>query len=106
MNKIKISIVTVSFNSKLTIARTIDSVVGQTYRNIEYCIVDGNSIDGTVDIIKKYHSLYPEIIKFVSEPDKGIYDAMNKGIKMATGDIIGIVNSDDWHMTDILTNMG
>lgn len=90
------SIVTVSFNSQKTIERTIESVLGQTYHNIEYCIVDGNSKDGTVDIIKKYHSQYPDIIKYVSEPDKGIYDAMNKGIRMATGDIIGIVNSDDW----------
>lgn len=90
------SIVTVSFNSQKTIERTIESVLGQTYHNIEYCIVDGNSKDGTVDIIKKYHSQYPDIIKYVSEPDKGIYDAMNKGIRMTTGDIIGIVNSDDW----------
>jgi glycosyltransferase involved in cell wall biosynthesis len=62
---------------------------------LEYIIIDGNSTDGTLDIIKKYAGMYPANIKWVSEPDKGIYDAMNKGIAMATGDIIGILNSDD-----------
>lgn len=102
MNKIKITIITVSFNSQKTIARTIESVVGQSYDNIEYCIVDGNSSDGTVDIIKRYYALFPDIIKYVSEPDEGIYDAMNKGIRMSSGEIVGIVNSDDWLEKDAI----
>lgn len=105
MEKIKFSIITVSYNSKDTIARTIESVIGQTYKNLEYCIIDGNSTDGTVDIIKRYHSQYPEIIKYVSEPDSGIYDAMNKGVLMSTGNIVGIVNSDDWLELDALENV-
>ncbi len=92
----KISIITVSYNAVKTIEQTIQSVVNQTYDNIEYIIIDGGSIDGTVDIIKKYED---NIAYWVSEPDKGIYDAMNKGINVATGDVIGIINSDDWYAT-------
>lgn len=88
----KISIITVCYNSATTIEKTIQSVANQTYNNIEYIIVDGNSKDETLSIIKKHEST---ITKWVSEPDKGLYDAMNKGIAMATGDIVGIVNSDD-----------
>lgn len=90
----KVSIVTACFNSAKTIRDTIESVINQTYQNIEYIIIDGGSTDGTVDIIKEYE---PHIAKWVSEPDEGIYDAMNKGIKMVTGEIIGIINSDDWY---------
>lgn len=90
---IKVSIITVTYNSEATLADTIDSVVAQDYGNIEYIIVDGKSTDRTCDIIKQYR---PHIAKFISEPDKGIYDAMNKGIKMATGNIVGILNSDDF----------
>lgn len=90
----KVSIITVCFNSAKTIRDTIESVINQTYLDIEYIIVDGGSSDGTVDIIKEYE---PHIAKWVSEPDDGIYDAMNKGIRMATGEIIGIINSDDWY---------
>ena len=89
---IKISIITVSYNSAGTIRETIDSVLGQDYGNVEYIIVDGLSKDGTQEIVKSYGS---RISKFVSEKDKGLYDAMNKGIDMATGDVIGILNSDD-----------
>ena len=89
---IKISIITVCYNSAATLEKTILSVANQTYSNIEYIIVDGNSKDETVDIIKKQED---KITKWISEPDKGLYDAMNKGISMATGDIIGILNSDD-----------
>ncbi|WP_051555489.1 glycosyltransferase family 2 protein [Anaerovibrio lipolyticus] len=96
---VKISIVTVSFNSAKTIEQTIKSVINQSYKNIEYIIIDGGSTDGTLDVIKKYE---PYISYWVSEPDKGIYDAMNKGIKVATGDLIGFINSDDWYETTTL----
>jgi glycosyltransferase involved in cell wall biosynthesis len=88
----KVSIITVCFNSEKYIRTAIESVISQTYQEIEYIIIDGGSIDGTIDIIKSYGG---KISKFISEPDSGIYDAMNKGIKMATGDIVGVVNSDD-----------
>jgi glycosyltransferase involved in cell wall biosynthesis len=91
----KISIVTVCYNSIKTIRTTIKSVLSQVDIELEYLIVDGSSTDGTVDIIKEYTEKYPSIIRWVSETDKGIYDAMNKGIEMATGDVIGILNSDD-----------
>lgn len=88
----KISIITVCYNSAETIEETIKSVQAQTYENIEYIIVDGNSKDKTLEIVQQY----PDVVsKWVSEPDKGLYDAMNKGIAMATGDYIGILNSDD-----------
>lgn len=88
----KISIITVAFNSGLTIQDTFDSIKCQDYDNIEYIVIDGNSSDNTVDIIKQNQDI---ICKWVSEKDKGIYDAMNKGISFATGDIVGILNSDD-----------
>lgn len=91
------SIITVSFNSVSTIERTIKSVLNQTYENIEYIIVDGGSSDGTVDIIKKYEPMFKGKMKWISEPDEGIYFAMNKGIDMADGDLIGIINSDDFY---------
>lgn len=92
---LKVSIITVSFNSAKTIAGTIDSVLSQDYPNIEYIVVDGGSSDGTVGIIEKNQS---RISKWISEKDRGMYDAMNKGIAMATGDVIGILNSDDVYM--------
>jgi glycosyltransferase involved in cell wall biosynthesis len=93
MNPLKISIITVSYNSKNTIKKTIESVLSQTYPNIEYIMIDGSSSDGTIDIIKSFGN---KIHKFISEPDNGIYNAMNKGFKQATGDIVGILNSDDF----------
>ncbi|AYD47979.1 glycosyltransferase family 2 protein [Arachidicoccus soli] len=100
----KISIVTVTYNSAATLKDTIESVRNQDYKNIEYIIVDGASKDNTVDIIKNYTEIYP--IKWISEPDKGLYDAMNKGIKMATGDVVGIINSDDfYHNSDTLSKI-
>ena len=87
-----ISVITVCLNNKMTISDTIASVLTQTYFRIEYIIIDGGSTDGTVEIIK---SCGTRISKFISEPDKGIYDALNKGIRIASGDIIGILNSDD-----------
>ena len=91
----KVSIITVSFNSAKTIADTIDSVLSQDFPEIEYIIVDGCSTDGTVDIIRQNEN---RISQWVSEKDQGMYDAMNKGIAMATGDVIGILNSDDVYM--------
>ena len=88
----KISIITVCFNSEKTIERTINSVLSQNYANIEYIVVDGDSKDSTVQIVEKYQN---SIQKFVSEKDEGIYDAINKGISLSTGDIVGILNSDD-----------
>lgn len=90
----KISIITISYNSAATIEDTIKSVLGQTHQDIEYIIVDGASKDATLNIIKKYQT---KIAKVVSESDKGIYDAMNKGISMATGEVVGILNSDDFY---------
>ena len=88
----KVSIITVSFNSAKTIADTIESVLNQDFPDIEYIIVDGHSSDGTVNVIRQYED---RISKWISEKDQGMYDAMNKGIAMATGDVIGILNSDD-----------
>ena len=93
----KISIVTVVLNNVKTIEQTIKSVLSQKYEDLEYIIIDGDSVDGSKEIIEKYAKEYPEIIKYVSEKDNGIYDAMNKGIKMCTGDVIGIINSDDYY---------
>ncbi|MDY6934532.1 MAG: glycosyltransferase family 2 protein [Spirochaetota bacterium] len=91
----KVTIITVVYNGQDTIQDTIESVLTQTYENIEYIIIDGNSNDGTVEIIKSYGK---KISKFISEPDNGIYDAMNKGIGFATGDLIGFLNSDDLYL--------
>ena len=90
----KISLLTVSYNSESTIKDTIESIRSQDYNTIEYIVVDGNSKDGTVQIIKSYDSV---VTKWISEPDKGIYDAMNKAIGLATGDVVGILNSDDFY---------
>lgn len=92
----KISLITITYNSVETIEDTLKSVIQQTYSNIEYIIVDGASKDNTVSIIKKYEPLFEGRIKWISEPDKGLYDAMSKGIGMATGDVVGILNSDDF----------
>lgn len=89
-----ISIITVVYNGEKTLEQTIQSVINQNYKNIEYIIVDGASTDGTLDIIKKHEEYISE---WISEPDKGLYDAMNKGITLANGEIIGMINSDDWY---------
>lgn len=90
----KISIITIAYNSAETIEDTIQSVLSQDYTDVEYIVVDGASSDGTLAIIERYAD---RIAHFVSEPDKGIYDAMNKGVRMATGEVIGILNSDDFY---------
>lgn len=92
----KFSIITIAYNSEKTIERTIKSIISQTYSEYEYIIIDGASKDNTIDIVKHYEPLFDGKMRWVSEPDNGIYNAMNKGIVMAKGDIIGIVNSDDW----------
>lgn len=99
MNKPKISIITVVWNNATTIKDAMDSVLSQTYKNIEYIIIDGASTDGTVEIIQSYGD---KITKFVSEKDNGLYDAMNKGIGLATGDIVGILNSDDFYIDEFV----
>ena len=96
----KISVITATFNSGKTVRDTIESVLRQTYKDIEYIIVDGQSKDDTLEIVRSYESQFGERIRYVSEPDKGIYDAMNKGIAMATGDVVGILNSDDFYTSN------
>lgn len=91
----KISIITVVRNNKKTIKDAIESILGQTYKDIEYIVIDGASTDGTVEVVKSYGN---KISKFVSEPDNGLYDAMNKGVNLATGDVVGILNSDDFYI--------
>lgn len=95
-----ISIITATYNSAQTINDTIKSVLSQTNKDFEYLIIDGGSTDETIDIVKSYESEFSGRLKWVCEKDKGIYDAMNKGIKMASGDIIGILNSDDYYTSD------
>ncbi|MCA4895454.1 MAG: glycosyltransferase [Cytophagales bacterium] len=94
-----VSIITVVFNGEKSIERTINSIINQTYPQVEYIVVDGGSTDGTIDIIEKYQH---NINYWKSEPDKGISDAFNKGIAQATGDIVGFVNADDWYNSDTI----
>lgn len=96
----KISIITATYNRADTIRDTIESILSQTYQEWEHIIVDGASSDRTLEIIDEYRDLYRGRIKIISEKDNGIYDAMNKGIAMASGDIIGILNSDDLYFDD------
>ena len=96
-NKPLITVITVVYNGEKTLEETIKSVINQTYDNIEYIIIDGNSSDGTLDIIKKYED---KIDYWQSEPDKGIYDAMNKGIELAQRDYVALLNADDWYEPD------
>ena len=91
---IKISIITVSYNAESSIEDTIKSVLDQSYSNVEYIIIDGNSTDDTIAICNKYQD---KIHTIISEKDKGLYDAMNKGVTLATGDVIGVLNADDFY---------
>jgi glycosyltransferase involved in cell wall biosynthesis len=93
----KISLITVAYNAESTISRCIESVIGQNFKNIEYIIIDGGSTDKTIDVINQYKN---HISILISEPDNGIYDAMNKGIKLATGNIVGVLNADDFFADD------
>ncbi|MCG5644651.1 glycosyltransferase [Flavobacteriaceae bacterium LSUCC0859] len=92
----KISIITISFNAKATIEKTLQSVANQSYKNIEHIIVDGGSKDNTLEICNSF----PHVSKIKSEPDNGVYDAFNKGLKLATGDVIGFLNADDIFYND------
>lgn len=96
------SIITVCFNSEKTIERTMKSVLNQSYMDYEYILVDGASTDRTLEIIHRYDPLFQGRLKLISEPDQGIYDAMNKGIRASKGELIGIVNSDDYYEPDAL----
>ncbi len=91
------TIITVCYNSSKTIERTLRSVADQDFEDYEYLIIDGGSTDGTLDIIEKYREVFGDKLKITSEPDNGIYDAMNKGISKASGELIGIINSDDYY---------
>lgn len=97
---LKISIITAAYNSGKTLGDTIESVLRQTYGDYEHLIIDGGSKDNTLEVIKEYEPRYNGKLRWISEPDHGIYDAMNKGIAMATGDIVGILNSDDFYTSD------
>jgi len=96
----KISIITACFNSAAVISHAMDSILSQTWKDIEYIVVDGGSSDGTVDVIKEYEPKFTGRMRWVSEPDQGLYDALNKGIRMATGDVVGILNADDFFRHD------
>lgn len=103
---LKFSLVSVTFNSDATLNDTIESILNQSFPNLEYIVVDGLSKDNTVNVIKEYEPRFEGRLKWISEKDAGLYDAMNKGIRMATGDIVGIINSDDfYHRTDILAKV-
>ena len=96
----KTSIITATFNSGRTVRDTLESVLRQSFTNYEYIIKDGGSKDNTLEIVKEYAPLFGDRLKVVSEPDKGIYDAMNQGMKMSTGDVVGILNSDDFYTSN------
>lgn len=103
MHDIKISLITVTYNAESTIARCIESVIAQNYPNIEYIIIDGGSTDNTLQIINRYKD---NINILITEPDHGVYDAMNKGIRMASGNVTGTLNADDFFAADdILTSV-
>jgi len=100
-----VSIITVCKNADSTIARTIRSVAGQSYDNIEYIIIDAVSTDNTLAVVDSFRPQFTDRMTVISEPDGGIYDAMNKGIQRSRGEIIGIINSDDWYEPDAVEQM-
>ena len=107
MEKIKVSIITTTSNSEGTIARTVESVLVQNYSPLEYIIVDNQSSDNTISIIETCRSKFRNglSLQLISEPDRGIYDGMNKGLKNAGGELIGIINSDDWYEPNAVRNV-
>ena len=104
-----VTILTVSYNSEKTISRTIEAVFNQTYPNIEYIIIDGASKDGTADVARSYQSRFDNTpgrtLMVISEPDKGMYDALNKGARLAEGILVGQSNADDWYEPDAVETM-
>lgn len=96
----KISVITATYNSGRTIGDTLESVLRQTYSDVELIVVDGASRDDTMDVVRRYEPHFGGRLHWTSEPDRGIYDAMNKGIARATGDVVGILNSDDFYTSD------
>lgn len=96
----KISVITATYNSAATIGDTLASILSQTHGDVESIVVDGGSTDATLDIVRRYEARFGGRLRWVSEPDRGIYDAMNKGIGMATGDVVGLLNSDDFFTSD------
>lgn len=96
----KISIITATYNAADTLADTMESVLRQTHTNLEYIVIDGQSKDATGEIVARYAPRFGKRLVYVCEPDKGIYDAMNKGLKLATGDVVGILNADDFFTSD------
>ena len=96
----KISIITATYNSEKTLRNTLENILGQTYQDYESIIVDGASKDGTMDLVREFEPRFQGRMKWISEPDKGIYDAMNKGIRMASGDVVGLLNSDDFYTSN------
>ena len=96
----KITIITATYNSAATLSDTMESVLRQTHHDIEHIIVDGCSTDGTLSIARSREPRYGGRLRIISEPDKGLYDAMNKGLRMATGDVVGLLNSDDFYTDD------
>jgi len=96
----KISVITATYNSADTVRDTLESVLRQSYKEVEYIVVDGASKDNTMEIVREYEPKFGGRMRWISEPDKGIYDAMNKGIAMATGDVVGLLNSDDFYTSD------
>lgn len=96
----RISVITATYNSGRTIGDTLESVLRQTYSDVELIVVDGASHDNTMDVVRRYEPRFGGRLRWTSEPDRGIYDAMNKGIARATGDVIGILNSDDFYTSD------
>jgi glycosyltransferase involved in cell wall biosynthesis len=98
--KLFVSIITVCHNSEKTIAKTIESVLHQSYSHLEYLIIDGASTDATIDIVRQYEPKFKGRMRWISEQDAGMYDAMNKGIALASGELIGILNADDWYEYD------
>ena len=104
-----VTIISVAFNSEATIARTIESVLNQTYKNIEYIIIDGASNDKTVEIAKSYQKQFDgtigKTLTIISESDKGMYDALNKGANLSHGELVGQINTDDWYELDAVENM-
>ena len=104
-----VTILTVAFNAEMTIAKTMESVLNQTYSDIEYIVVDGASKDKTVEVAKKYQKMFDDTpgrtLTIISEPDKGMYDGLNKGARLAHGELVGQINADDWYEPDAVETM-